>query len=70
MSEITRGTYGEWGTAVRSTKHTLGYLAWGCLGETGGNGPLQEKNEVWFQFGASKEDALRKLHAELDRLSS
>lgn len=70
MSEIERESYGKWGTAVRSTSRMLRqeFLAWGCLGETGGNGPLQEKNEVWFQFGATAEEALSKLRAELDRL--
>lgn len=72
MIDIERGTYGKWGTAVRSTSRTLRqeFLAWGCLGATEAFGPLQETNEVWFQFGASKEEALEKLHAELDRLPS
>lgn len=69
---IKRGTHGKWGTAVRATagKWAHGFLAWGCLGETGGNGPLQEKNKVWFQFGATASEALEKLHAELDSLPS
>jgi hypothetical protein len=29
---------------------------------------LQEKSEVWFQFGATAEEALTKLRAELDGL--
>ena len=69
MSEIVRGTYGKWGTAVRASSRISDYLAWGCLGETGGNGPLQEKYEVWFQFGKTAEEALQKLRAELDSLS-
>ena len=72
MIDIERGTYGKWGTAVRSTSRTLRqeFLAWGCLGETGAFGPLQEKSEVWFQFGATADEALEKLRAELDRLPS
>ena len=66
---IKRGTYGEWGTAVRTCSANNYFLAWGCLGETWANGPLQEKNEVWFQFGPTAEDALQKLRAELDGLS-
>lgn len=68
-ADITRGTHGRWGTAVRASSRTTDYLAWGCIGETGGNGPLQEKSEVWFQFGATAEEALTKLRAELDRLT-
>lgn len=67
-SLVKRGNHGRWGTAVRASSRTSGYLAWGCLGETSGTGPLREKEEVWFQFGATEQEALDRLHDELDGL--
>lgn len=67
---IKRGTHGKWGTAVRTTSNFHGFLAWACLGETQGNGPIHEKGDVWFQFGETASQAIEKLHNELDRLPS
>lgn len=72
MSEIKRSMYGQFGIAVRTTTLLAveQFLAWGCAGETEGQGPLQEKNPVWFQFGKTEDEALEKLHAELDYKAS
>lgn len=68
--EVERGTHGRYGTAVRQAKKPHGFLAWGCLGNTVGNGPLLEDGETWLQFGETAAQALEKLSAELDRLPS
>ena len=70
MSEITRGTYANFGTAVRAPRRGRHYVAWACEGATVADGPLAEPNKVWFQFGNTEAEALDKLHVELKRLLS
>lgn len=67
MSEITRGTYAHFGTAVRKPRLGRYCLAWACEGETVAEGPLEEPNKTWFQLGDSEAEALEKLHTELRR---
>jgi hypothetical protein len=68
VSEIERSMYGEFGVAVRASTRLRRqvFLAWGCAGPTQGEGPLQEKNPVWFQFGETADEAVKKLQEELD----
>lgn len=68
MSEITRGTYAHFGTAVRKPRLGRYCLAWACEGETVAEGPLGEPNKAYFQLADSEAEALEKLHAELKRL--
>lgn len=70
MSEITRGTYAHFGTAVRKPRLGRHCLAWACEGETVADGPLAEPKKTWFQLADSEAEALDKLHAELKRLLS
>lgn len=67
MSEITRGTYANFGTAVRKPRRGRHCLAWACEGSTVADGPLAEPKKAWFQFGDSEAEALEKLHTELRR---
>ena len=46
MSEITRGTYAHFGTAVRKPRLGRHCLAWACEGETVADGPLAAKENV------------------------
>lgn len=66
---IKRGNHGKYGTAVRQATKTYGFLAWACLGDTVGSGPIDETGETWFAFGNTASAALKKLCTELDSLS-
>jgi hypothetical protein len=66
VSEITRGRYREYGTAVRMPRKGKYFLAWAVLGETKADGPLNEDGKVHFQFGKDAEEALFLLKADLD----
>ena len=69
MTDIKRSTYRKYGTAVK--RASLGrYVAWATHGRTTGENPLEEPGETWFQLGRSEEEALSKLHAELDSLGA
>lgn len=78
MSEIERGEYGPFGTAVRESvvlrspvSNKCGFVAWACRGPTVGMSAISEpKENVWFQFGDTKGEALEKLHTELKGLLS
>ena len=66
---IKRGTHGKYGTAIRQATKVPGFLAWACVGETVGCGPINEVGETWFAFGETASQALKKLHKKLDSLS-
>lgn len=65
---IKRGTYGKYGTAIRKSENTTGFLAWAVVGATKASGPLWEQGETWFKFGDTAKSTLEKLHEDLDRL--
>ena len=66
-SIIKRGTHGKYGTAIRKSRNTGGFLAWATIGFTEASGPVFEKQPTWFQFGDNPKETLDKLHAELDQ---
>ena len=68
MSEITRGTYGRFGTAVRPSQRGIHFMAWACEGETKADNAIEEEGPVWFNFGDTPEEALANLQRELDDL--
>lgn len=70
MSDITRGTYAHFGTAVRKPRLGRYRVAWACEGDTIADGPLAEPKKTWFQLASSESEALEKLHAELKGLLS
>lgn len=68
MSEVRREMYGKYGTAVRDPANGKWYMAWGCVGPTKGQSPIDEEAECWFNFGKTADEALANLREELDSL--
>jgi hypothetical protein len=58
--------YGKYGLAVRDPANGQFFLAWGCVGPTSGQNPIDEPAECWFNFGTTAEKALQNLRDELD----
>jgi hypothetical protein len=68
-SQVFRGAFGPYGTAVKEADKGL-YLAWAAEGETEAENPILEDGETWFNFGDTPEEALARLRKELKGLLS
>lgn len=69
MKEVQRDRYGQFGIASIYNPRTGMASAWACIGDTVGTNSMDEPAEhVWFQYGASRTEAIELLKAELDRV--
>jgi len=70
---IERERYGRFGIASYSVLCPTGTWghACGCVGDTIADNALYEPAEpTWFTYGATREEAVAKLKAELDQVSA
>lgn len=66
---LKRERHGQFGIASTSAVGPCGFWAWGRVGDTEANAPMQEPTEpVWFTYGDTRELAVEKLKAELDQV--
>lgn len=67
---IERERYGQYGIAS-SDSISVGFWAWGRLGDTVANTVMDEPAEpVWFTYGDTREQAIASLKAELDQVDA
>lgn len=65
-SDVIRGTYGIYGTAVRYLPKVGKYVAWGTVGPTMGETGLQEKGRFCMVSRKNPEQALKRIREILD----
>jgi hypothetical protein len=57
---------GDWYIATAACRVSGDYVAWAKMGPITGRSPMDEPGgHVWFQFGATREQAIERLYREL-----
>lgn len=71
-ARIYEETYNGWNIRSRnSTKLSIGWMAWASKQRLFSDSPITETAEpVYFEFGSTQEDTVRKLKRELDEVDN